>query len=56
MTTIGYGDITPATHTAKIIATLYLPLAVIALARRDHTAKSDRIYANAITLAERVIG
>ena len=32
MTTIGYGDITPATQTAKIIATLYLPLAVIALA------------------------
>eukprot|EP00966_Prymnesium_polylepis_P005299 122193-Prymnesium_polylepis.2 len=32
MTTIGYGDITPATLLAKLLATLYLPFAVIALA------------------------
>jgi len=32
MTTIGYGDITPTTQAAKLLAILYLPLAVIALA------------------------
>ena len=32
MTTIGYGDITPQTDYAKILAIVYLPLAVIALA------------------------
>ena len=32
MTTIGYGDITPSSHNAKLLAILYLPLAVIALA------------------------
>jgi len=32
MTTIGYGDITPTSTTGKILATIYLPLAVIALA------------------------
>jgi len=32
MTTIGYGDITPATTTSKILAIIYLPIAVIALA------------------------
>ena len=32
MTTIGYGDITPQTDLAKLCATIYLPIAVIALA------------------------
>ena len=32
MTTIGYGDVTPSTDHAKLLAILYLPLAVIALA------------------------
>jgi len=32
MTTIGYGDITPSSMAAKVLATVYLPLAVIALA------------------------
>jgi len=32
MSTIGYGDISPSTDTAKCIAIVYLPLAVIALA------------------------
>lgn len=32
MTTIGYGDITPQTDYAKLLAIAYLPLAVIALA------------------------
>ena len=32
MSTIGYGDITPISPTAKVIAILYLPVAVLALA------------------------
>ena len=32
MSTIGYGDISPSTNTAKLLAVLYLPMAVIALA------------------------
>jgi len=32
MTTIGYGDICPSSQTAKLLAAMYLPIAVIALA------------------------